>query len=154
MSDAPIEPHDYLFGPKVVQIEDLRVARGLTRRPAASCRHRQLVYDDNERRVWCQDCESQVEPFDAFIQVCGVFQKAKADIDRRRKLLSEAESFQIRSRAAKVMDEVWRSKNMAPLCPHCNAAILPEDVAKGVAKTGRKFVIAQRAKHPNKVKPQ
>lgn len=33
MSDAPIEPHEYLYGVKVVQIEDLRVARGLTRRP-------------------------------------------------------------------------------------------------------------------------
>uniref|UniRef100_A0AAU8GSA2 Uncharacterized protein n=1 Tax=Pseudomonas phage PACT201 TaxID=3230130 RepID=A0AAU8GSA2_9VIRU len=33
MSDAPIEPHEYLYGVKVVQIEDLRVARGLTRQP-------------------------------------------------------------------------------------------------------------------------
>lgn len=31
MSDAPIDPQDY--GVKVVQIDDLRVARGLTRRP-------------------------------------------------------------------------------------------------------------------------
>ena len=150
MSDAPIEPKDYLYGPKVVQIEDLRIARGMTRRPQSSCTHRQLVYDDKERRIWCQDCETEVEPFDAFIQLCGVFQKAKADIDHRRRQLAEAEAFQIRSKAAKVMDEVWRSKNMAPLCPHCDTAILPEDVAGGVARTGKKLVIARRNKHPTK----
>nr|WP_298118250.1 hypothetical protein [uncultured Pseudomonas sp.] len=143
MSDAPIEPKDYLYGPKVVQIEDLRVARGLTRRPLSSCRHRQLVYDDTERRIWCQDCESEIESFDAFIQLCAVFQKAKSDINRRRAALAEAEAFQIISRAAKVMDEAWRRKNMAPLCPHCDRAILPEDVVGGVALTGKKLELAR-----------
>lgn len=146
MSKAPIEPQDYLYGPKVVQIEDIRVARGMTRRPASSCRHKQLVYDDNERRIWCQDCEAEVEAFDAFLQLCSVFQKAKSDIDRRLQNLADAEAFQIRTRAAKVMDEAWRSRNMAPLCPHCNAAILPEDVVGGVARAGKKFVIAARKK--------
>ena len=150
MSDAPIEPQDYLYGPKVVQIEDLRVARGLTRRPRSSCSHRQLVYDDKERRVWCADCEREVEPFDAFTQVVAVFQKAKSDIDRRRQTLAEAEAFQIRSKAAKVMDEAWRRRNMAPLCPHCRAAILPEDVAGGVTEVGKKFVLARRNKKPAK----
>ena len=126
MSDAPIEPQEYLYGPKVVQIEDLRVAQGLTRRPHSSCSHRQLVYDDNERRIWCQDCETEVEAFDAFLQLCGVFQKAKSDIDRRRQKLAEAEAFQVRRRAAKVLDEAWRSRTMAPLCPHCHSAILPD----------------------------
>jgi hypothetical protein len=135
-----------MYGPKVVTIEDIRVARGLTRRPLSSCRHKQLVYDDKERRIWCQDCESQVEPFDAFVQLCGVFQNAKSDIDRRLEQLAEAETFQLRSRAAKVMDEAWRSTKMAPLCPHCMKAILPEDVAGGVARTSKSLVIAARNK--------
>ncbi|WP_245006764.1 hypothetical protein ACK3BE_20030 [Pseudomonas mandelii] len=53
MSDAPIEPPDYLYGVNVVQIEDLRVAKGMSRRLASSCQHKKLVYDDKERRVWC-----------------------------------------------------------------------------------------------------
>ncbi len=144
MSKAPIEPQDYLYGPKVVTIEDLRVARGKTRRPSCSCRHRQLVYDDNERRVWCKDCEQEVEPFDAFLNVVGVFQGAKADIDQRRRQLAEVESFQVISRAAKVMDKAWRRRDMAPLCPHCHAAILPEDVAGGVAQGNKELLIARR----------
>lgn len=150
MSKAPIEPKDYLYGPKVVQIEDLRVARGMTRRPASSCHHKKLVYDDNERRVWCQDCEQEVEPFDAFMNVVGIFQKAAADINRRRRELAEAEAFRIISRAAKTMDSVWRKRDSAPLCPHCSAAILPEDVAKGVAEASRSLVMAARKRNSGK----
>jgi Zn finger protein HypA/HybF involved in hydrogenase expression len=112
--------------------------------------HRQIVYDDKERRIWCQDCESEVEAFDAFIQVCSVFQGAKSAIDNRRKKLAEAEKFQLRSRAAKVMDEAWRSTKMAPLCPHCNVAILPEDVASGVAMTGKQLIKAMRERNSAK----
>lgn len=144
MSDAPIEPQEYLYGVKVVQIEDLRIARGMTRRPASTCRHKKLVYDDKERRVWCSDCEAEVEAFDAFVGIVEVFSAGMSSLKRRRSELDEAEKFQIRSRAAKVMDEAWRSTKMAPLCPHCMTAILPEDVAGGVASTSKALVIAAR----------
>lgn len=144
MSDAPIIPQDYAFGVKVVQIEDLRVARGMTRRPASSCRHKKLVYDDKERRIWCSDCEAEVEPFDAFVGLCEVFSSGVNQLNRRRREVEEAEKFQLRSRAAKVMDEAWRSKTLAPLCPHCHEAILPEDVAGGVAQTSKQIIIAAR----------
>ena len=100
MSDAPIEPQDYLYGLKVVQIEDLRVSRGLTRRPSSSCRHKALVYDDKERRIWCSDCESEIEPFDAFIGLCGVFSAGMKDLKSRRRKMDEAEAFQLRGREA------------------------------------------------------
>ena len=150
MSDAPVEPQEYLYGVKVVQIEDLRVARGMTRRPASSCRHKKLVYDDKERRIWCSDCEAEVEPFDAFVGIVEVFSAGMSSLQRRRRELDEAEKFQLRSRAAKVMDDAWRSTKMAPLCPHCNTAILPEDVAAGVASTSKALVAAARKRNAAK----
>lgn len=144
MSDVPIEPQDWAYGVKVVQIEDLRVARGLTRRPATSCRHKRMVYDDKERRIWCSDCESEVEPFDAFLGLVEVFSAGTSRINRRAAELAEAESFQIRSRAAKVIDQAWRSTTMAPLCPHCSVAILPEDVVGGLGSCSKALVKAAR----------
>jgi ribosomal protein S27E len=144
MSSTPIEPQDYLYGVKVVQIEDIRVARGMTRRPISSCKHRKMVYDDKERRVWCSDCETEVESFDAFIYLVEKFSAASSRINQRASDLAEAEKFQIRSRAAKVMDDAWRSTKTAPLCPHCNNAILPEDVVGGVAKASKSIVLAAR----------
>lgn len=144
MSDVPIEPQEYLYGVKVVQIEDIRVARGMTRRPRTACRHRKLVYDEKERRIWCSDCESEVESFDAFINLVEKYSGAVDRINRRSIELAEAEKFQIRSRAAKVMDEAWRSTTMAPLCPHCNNALMPEDVVGGLASMSKEFVRAER----------
>ena len=76
--------------------------------------------------------------------IVEVFSGGMSSLKRRQRELSEAESFQIRSRAAKVMDEAWRSTKMAPLCPHCTTAILPEDVVGGVASTSKALVIAAR----------
>lgn len=153
MSDAPIEPQDYLCGVNVVQIEDIRVARGLTRRPRTSCRHRQMVYDEKERRVWCSDCESEVEAFDAFLYLVERYSGAVSRINRRAADLAQAEKFQLRSRAAKVMDEAWRSTKSTPLCPHCNNALLPEDVVGGLASASKAIVIAER-KRKASLKPK
>lgn len=154
MSKPPIEPQDYLNGTKVVQIDDLRVARGKTRRPASSCKHKNLLYDEQERRIWCSDCENEVEPFDAFMGLVAVHDAAISSINARAEKLREAEQFQIRSRAAKVMDEAWRSRTMVPLCPHCVRPILPEDVANGVAETSRNVVVAQRKHRKDDNKPE
>lgn len=144
MSDTPIIPHDYLHGLNVVDIGDIRVARGMSRRPAKTCQHRRMVYDDNERRIWCSECESEVESFDAFLGIAKRMDAHIKSLNRRADAVKEAEAHAIRSRAAKVIDEAWRSKTMAPLCPHCNSAILPDDVANGVAMASKALVIAAR----------
>lgn len=144
MSDAPIEPQDYVFGVKVVDIGEVRVARGKTRRPVSTCTHRRMVYDDSERRVWCRDCESEVEGFDAFRLLVEQMDDYVKHLQRREDKVKEAEQHAARSRAVKVMDEVWRSQSMAPLCPHCHEAILAEDVAGGVARCSKPLAMRKR----------
>lgn len=146
MSDAPVEPQDYRHGVKVVDIGDLRVARGLTRRPHSTCRHRNLIYDTQERRVWCDDCQSEVEPFDAFVGLVEFFDSARKKLEHREQKLEEAEQAAARSLAVKALDKVWRSRTMAPLCPHCKEALLPEDMTRGLASASREFVRARRRK--------
>jgi Zn finger protein HypA/HybF involved in hydrogenase expression len=138
---APIEPKEFLHGVKVVTIGDLRVARGRTRRAHSSCRHAQLVYNDTERRIWCEDCQSEVEPFDAFTSIVERHAHLQARIDQ----FYEAQSHALFSRAAKVMDEAFRSRNYAPCCPHCKQAILPGDVANGVSRTSKELELRRRA---------
>jgi hypothetical protein len=130
----------------VVDIGDIRVARGMTRRPVSKCSHRHQVYDDKERRIWCSDCESEIEAFDAYMRLVEMMDGHIKNLKRREQQVKEAEQHAARSRAVKVMDEAWRSTTMAPLCPHCNAAILPEDVARGVAKASKQLIIQRRKK--------
>lgn len=119
--DPPIIEPGYLAGLKVVDIGDIRVARGLSRRPNSSCRHRQMRYDQQERRIWCADCETDVEPFDAFLIVCEHFDAATKKIKRERHEVAEAKAHNISRIAAKRMDEMFRRKHMVPACPHCSA---------------------------------
>jgi hypothetical protein len=144
--EAPIKPVDYIGGLTVIDIGDLRIARGMSLRPVALCRHNRMIYDAKERRIWCPECETTVNAFDAFARLVESYAMASARIEKRRTELAEAEKFQMRHRAAKVMDEAWRSTSMAPACPHCSRGILREDVAKGVAMVGVEFERARRAK--------
>ena len=128
MSDQktpPIEEQEWLTGPKVVDIGDIRVARGLSRRPVTMCRHRRLVYDLKERRIWCRDCENDVEAFDAFQIIVGQWWSAHDELDRQRREIDQAKEANLVRIAAKRMDDLWRRKNTAPACPHCSRGLLP-----------------------------
>ncbi len=125
----PIVPQDYISGVTVVDFGDLRVARGLSRRPFTGCHHIRLFYDQHERRIWCSDCESNIEAFDAFAILVERSHDMADSLKRRSEEVARAEAHALISRAAKAFDQAWRSRSTSPCCPHCNAVILPEDVA-------------------------
>jgi hypothetical protein len=140
--DPPIDEQDFRGGVTVVDIGDLRVARGFTRRPYSSCQHRALVFDRRERRIWCKDCEKNLDAFDAFEQVVSRYSGAVESLKRRETALKEAEKFQVRSLAAKAIDEAWRHRNMIPACPHCHHGLFPEDFVHGTDMLGREYAMA------------
>ncbi|MBD8556314.1 hypothetical protein IFT84_17540 [Rhizobium sp. CFBP 8762] len=144
MSNEPINEEAYLHGTTVVDIGDLRVARGLTRRPVSSCHHLRMNYDPRERRVWCKDCEQDVDPFDAFKGLVEHIGSARKSMEKRIQELREAETFQCRSVAAKNLDKAWRSRNRVPACPHCHQGLFPEDFSKSVNTLGRDYALARR----------
>ena len=141
----PIEEQPYSFGVNIVDIGDLRVARGMSRRPVHICRHKPLVYDQRERRIWCKDCENDVEPFDAFLLIVENFNKAASDIENKSKALKEAEAHKIRLIATKKIDKLFSSKKYIPTCPHCDNGIFPEDIGK-MGQISREWEFAKRAK--------
>lgn len=145
--DPPIQPLDYLSGVTVVDFGEARVARGMSRRPHSACKHGQLVYDKDERRVWCRDCETNVDAFDAFIILVENYSKAWAQVEDARRKLKSAMDHQLVSRAAKEIDQVWRGRHLTPCCPHCNEALLPEDFANGCGmQVSRELARAARKK--------
>jgi hypothetical protein len=140
--DPAIEEQAFIGGVTVVDIGDLRVARGWTRRHHGSCLHRSLVYDNVKRRIWCKDCQRNVEAFDAFEQLVSQYSGALHRLDEREIALKEAESFSVRSLAAKAIDQAWRHRNMIPACPHCHRGLFPEDFVRGTDMLGRDYATA------------
>ena len=139
--EQPIGGGGYLHGVKnVVSIGDVRVARGRSRSDYAACRHMNLIYCTVERAVWCDDCETRLDPFTAF----EVLVERADSIEKRISDLKKIEQETLVSRAAKAFDEVFRRRSVVPLCPHCLHAIFPEDVAKGLPTKSRAHSEEQR----------
>ncbi|WP_313438526.1 hypothetical protein [Novosphingobium sp.] len=141
----PVVEQEYLAGLKVVDIGDLRIARGMSRRPVSACNHRPLVYDQRERRIWCKDCETDIEGFDAFLLITEQFDQAAKKIERQLAEVKEAREHNIIRIAAKQMDQHFRRKNMVPACPHCHQGIFPEDVPK-MGTINREWETVRRAR--------
>jgi hypothetical protein len=148
--DPPMDEMEYLHGVTVVDFGDYRVSRGKTRREYAGCPHRRLTYDLAERRIWCRDCERDVEAFDAFISLVAGYDKYLKNVEAREIRVAEAEVFQVRSLAAKAIDQAWRSKSRVPACPHCNMGLFPEQFKKGMTMLGRDYAEALRKKREQK----
>ena len=143
--DPPISEVSYGHGVTVIDIGDIRVSRGRTRRPYSSCGHRRLSYDTQERRIWCRDCEREVEPFDAFERLVEAYARAHAQLQKRREELEQVENFRARSLAARQMDKAWQKRKTVPACPHCHQGLLPEDFKHGIRMTvSRRFAEKQR----------
>lgn len=144
--DEPIEDQAFLSGVTVIDIGDIRVSRGMTRRPASSCKHRRMAYDPSERRIWCKDCETDVDPHDAFRLLVEQANAYFDELNKRAARISEAEQFSLRSVAAREMDKAWRHRSMVPACPHCNNGLFPEDFKNGVAMLGKDYAKARLGK--------
>lgn len=125
--DPPIQEEEFINGVKVINFGDIRVARGLTRRPYTGCKHVALVYDKHERRVWCKDCERNIESFDAFMALVENFHDANAIYVRMKADALEARDHNLHLIAAKNIEKAWRGRTMAIPCPHCRGGLLPED---------------------------
>lgn len=149
MAGAPIEPQDYIYGVKVVDIGDARVKRGKSRRTIGTCKHQHMHYDDAERRIWCADCESDIEGFDAFVVLVNNFHRQDQRNKAREEKIEEAEQATLISRAARKIDMEWRKRTTVPLCPHCVNPLLPEDIIKHLPTMSRALIMRKLNKTGN-----
>lgn len=132
----------------VVDIGDLRVARGYSRRPIMMCHHHQIVIDEKERRLWCKDCEQEVDPYDYIKVFITQYRIARSKLIQERDEIEESKRFSARLIATRVLEKAWRKKNTVPCCPHCKRGISPEDVAQGVQSMDKN--LASRVNKPGR----
>lgn len=109
----------------IIQIDSLK----LKRVHKEFCQHINMSYDPLNEYVGCSDCGIQLQPFKAFMLLIDGYTKAVRRLDERRSELKEMEDRSELSllKATRKVDRAWRRKSMLPCCPHCSAAIAPED---------------------------
>ena len=98
------------------------------------CEHKKITLDDNGGIVTCDECGRQLDAYLMLRRMCEKWGDHQREIDAYReelrayrdRIAREAEE-SLSLRAARRVEKAWRSRSMAPICPHCRKAILPED---------------------------
>lgn len=107
------------------------------------CPHTHVELDDDGGIVTCTKCNKQL---DAYLTLRKMAEKWE---DHARKVKSAADKVNedakaiVTLRAAKLIEEAWRSRTMIPTCPHCYVAILPED-GFGGSRVNREMELRRR----------
>ena len=138
----PSEKASTSDGAQVIQLADVRIARGWSR-PSKVCRHLSLVYSPTDRRVECKDCNQPIDGFDAFMVTVRHFQDMDRAAQVREAKAREALNAVLVRRAAKALDRAW-GRRMAPCCPHCDRGLLAQDFADGRAAVSAELEVARR----------
>jgi hypothetical protein len=146
--NTPIDPQSFLYGVKVVSIGDARVKRGLTRHSYTQCKHADLTYDEAQRRVFCNSCQSTISGFSAFLMLVERFDSAWKEIERRMEAAKAAETANLRRIVSKRLDEEWQKKDTVPCCPHCKEGLFPEDFMKANLASKALTIQKRKAKAP------
>lgn len=146
--DDIVPLHSDRLGDAVIDLAGFRLTRGRSTRSILDrCKHRHLIYAQTDRRIRCEDCQRDLDPFDALMALVGGLDEMVSEAKRRLREATEARKQALVSRAAKAVDEVWRGRNMAPCCPHCSRGLLPEDFAGGASSAvSREYEAARRAR--------
>lgn len=138
---------------RVVQLEAFRVARaaqaGTSDAPLPGCSHQRLTLNDDGEFVSCDDCHGRVDNYEALRLLVAHWSRLQAQITADLLRIAEAESVAIEMRAAQRVERAWRSRSMAPTCPHCCEAILPTD-GFGGAMVSRAIAARRRALQPER----
>lgn len=147
MSDDAIEP------PKdgsdnIIDLAGVRIQWGRTKtKYRERCEHKSMVYDQGERRVWCEDCSRTIDNFDALMVLVRHFSKMLAEAKSKIYKANEHFGKSARLRATKALDRIWSGRTMAVQCPHCKKGLLPDDFADGAAACwAKELEIAARSK--------
>jgi len=113
----------------VIQIGDFALTRNRERhfQRNGECRHTHVSCDDVGEIVTCDDCGKQVSAYWALGFFSQLWESETRKIEKRERELAENQSRSIHLLAAQKVEKVWRSRTMAPACPHCERGILASD---------------------------
>ena len=133
----------------VIDLAERRIVEGKRKRGVEKCGHKRIIYSRADRTVWCEDCERNIDGFDAFLIYTDHLHKMQGELLRLVAAVEDEKKSTLISRAAKALDRAWRGKPVAVPCPHCRGGLLPEDFADGeFGFSSRDIELARRKKTP------
>jgi hypothetical protein len=138
----------------VVEIGEmrLRLVRSYEKTPEESCKHKHTSLDDEGDIVRCDACGMQVSAYWVLKKLAQHYRHQLRLLQHARETVAWERGKHIVLRAARKVEEAWRSRTMLPVCPHCHTAITPTD-GFGDAMTNKATELERRAQEKQKETP-
>jgi Zn finger protein HypA/HybF involved in hydrogenase expression len=127
-----------------VDFAGFKIEHGKTQRPR--CQHLHIVFDPEDRRVYCPDCKHSLDAFDALMLMYERWFKMSRDFKKKQEQFRETLMKDIRRVASRKVDQAWRNHSMAICCPHCERGLIPEDFQNGCATMSKDLELKRREK--------
>lgn len=144
--DVPLEPMPDPHG-IIVDFGSFKMRKGKTpyNREKDLCKHTNVIVSQSDRRCWCEDCKTNLDPFEVVKRFLNEWTKIEQRFRSEHAKAQDALSSTVIRRAAKEFDRSW-GRRMAPCCPHCRRGLMPNDFADGAAaSTGFEYEIKVRS---------
>jgi hypothetical protein len=109
----------------------------------SKCAHKNLTFDENGQSIICDDCNKSLSAYWVLRRIITDYNKAWEGIERKRSELNDLMEKTLHFKAAKKVEEVWRSKTMLPSCPHCKRGICSHDQF-GYSTVSKEFELKMR----------
>lgn len=135
--------NDVTINAQILSIEEFRLRRAPDRK-LEDCKHYSLVRDDDLQTVECTDCGKNIGTYAALLMLVSRLAKLQRHIDIQSKAVAEAMEKTITLRAAQRVERAWRSRSIAPTCPHCDEAIFATD-GFGSSSISKEIALRRRA---------
>lgn len=121
----------------IVDFGEFRLKRKGSRYKDPDCPHKLMTIDPDAGTLECQDCGKSIDPFTRLVAMAEnrnlIQLRQKREADRIVEVWRKIRRYKPHLRAAKALEQIWRGGKLSPNCPHCNAALLPEDCADGLS---------------------
>lgn len=127
---------------KIVGLDQIRINRGLEK--LCKCKKRKYVIDSTNRRITCNGCGAEVDPYEAMLDLAGRYEEYNQQVERlleQRKMIAQYKPHLV---VIKKLEKQYRGKQMIPNCPRCSEPFYLEEL---VSWTGKSYADARIKKY-------
>lgn len=123
---------------KIIEIDQLRINRNIDK--LCTCHNRRFMLDTTNKRVICNECGTEVDPYQAMYEMATSAEGLKKQVERlleQRKQILDYKPWLVTIRK---LESKYRGKKMLPNCPRCDEPFYLEELTRW---TGREFADAR-----------
>lgn len=111
---------------ELIQLDELRIDRNAGK--VCRCERPKRLVNSQSRKVYCQQCGSDLDPFDVLIEITKWMGEKNNRIQQQAEQMKEMKSYKPWLKVIKYLEKQYRGRKMVPSCPSCDEPFYLEEL--------------------------